>query len=169
MICRGSEGSAKPGKASFLRRGYRSSASAGSKAAPPESKSSDSKPSQAQEGRASPEPLPGNASPIQPPQHARAPPQQLRRHTEGSQAEAARAPESNSNSAQAYGRSGSFSAASRPAVPLDEQKPQYMTPGRSGSLGMGFGTSASDQRRTLSANEDSQAPVGRWCASLPVK
>ena len=113
-----------------------------------------------------PEPLPGSASPTHPPQQSDAG-QQLRRHTEGSQAEAAPAPDSSSSSAQAYGRSGSFSAAGRQAVHVVEQRLQ-VTRGRAASLGMGLSTSGNDQRRTFSANEDPRAPVGQWCGPLPI-
>lgn len=164
--CRGSEGSAKPGKASFLRRSRRSKASAGSKAAPPQSQSSELKATQLQDPQATPEPLPmpQSISPAQPLKQANALHQQQRRHTEGSQTEAAHALDGIKSGAQGYGRSGSFSAASRQALQADEQKPQ-MTPDRAGSLGMSSIVLAGSQRRSLSANGDSQAPVDQWCAA----
>lgn len=165
-MCRGGEGSGKSGRASFLRRGNRSSASAGSKAAPSQSKTSDVKASQLQSGQPLPEPLPLSGSPAQPTKRADAAHQQQRRHTEGSQAEAGHALGMGSSSTQTCGRSGSFSAASMQALHADEQKLQ-LTPGSTGSMGLSSSAHAGNQREGFFANGESQAPRGQWCASSP--
>lgn len=152
----------KPSRALFLRRGTQSSMPASSKGASSQSRSSELKPSQGPKSPAQPKPLLQSTPAAVQVKHVEQAQQKQRRHTEGSHAEAAPAANSSSGT-QGHGRSGSFSAGSSQALRADEQELQSAS-ARPGSLGRSPSTSAGNRSRSLSANEDSQAPARQWCA-----
>ena len=148
--CRSGEGSAKSGKASFLRRSAKSIVQSAHSKQPaqdvtPESKAE--RPASASQSR-------------QDVKSADEEHQKQDRHLESSQS-AAEPPAVNSiSSKQASGRSGSFSTVSRQILQGDGQ---HNSGARSGSLSKD--PSACDQRRSISANGEIHTSAAHWWAT----
>ena len=148
--CRSGEGSAKSGKASFLRRNAKSIVqSARSKQpaqdATPESKAE--RPASAPQSR-------------QDVKSADEEHQKQDRHLESSQSAAEPPAMASISSKQASGRSGSFSSVSRQILQGDGQ---HNSGARSGSLSKD--PDACDQRRSISANGEVQTSAAHWWAT----
>ena len=150
--CRSGEGSAKSGKASFLRRSAKSIVQSARSKQPAQDATPEGKPER-------PASAPQSRQDVKSADEEH---QKHDTHLESSQAAAESPAVDSISSKQASGRSGSFSTVSRQNLQGDEQ---HNSGARSGSLSKDPSTPVGDRRRSISANGDIQTSAAHWWAT----